>query len=109
MHYIIDVFKKYAVFTGRASRPEFWYFILAWTILFVLAIPIIGVVLTLVAIASLIPQLAVGARRLHDIGKSGWNQLWALTGVGVILLIIWWAKEGDPGENQYGPSPLIED
>ena len=115
MHYIIDVFKKYAVFTGRASRPEFWYFTLAWTILLILAelltaiIPFIGIVFMLVGVASWIPQLAVGARRLHDIGKSGWNQLWMLTGVGVILLIIWWAKAGDPGENQYGPSPLIED
>ena len=115
MHYILDVFKKYAVFSGRASRPEFWYFFLAWIVFWVLAelislvIPVLGILFGLVGIASWIPQLSVGARRLHDIGKSGWNQLWALTVVGIIPLIIWWAKEGDPGENQYGPSPLIED
>ena len=72
-------------------------------------IPVLGIIFVLVGIASWIPQLAVGARRLHDIGKSGWNQLWALTVVGIIPLIIWWAKAGDPGENKYGPSPLIED
>lgn len=111
MHYIIDVFKKYAVFTGRASRPEFWYFFLAFMIITFVGslIPILQYIFLAVSIASWIPQLALGARRLHDIGKSGWNQLWALTVVGIIPLIIWWAKEGDPGENQYGPSPLIED
>ena len=115
MHYILDVFKKYAVFTGRASKPEFWYFFLAWFVFWVLAmiiglvIPVLGYLFVLVGIASWIPQLSVGARRLHDIGKSGWNQLWALTLVGIIPLIIWWAKDGDSNENQYGPNPLIED
>lgn len=104
MHYLIDVLKKYAVFTGRASRPEFWYAYLAYVVLCL--IPYVGYIAGPVFI---VPWLAVGARRLHDIGKSGWNQLWALTVIGIIPLIIWWAKEGDPGDNEYGPSPLIEE
>ncbi len=104
MHYLIDVLRKYAVFTGRASRPEFWYAYLAYVILTL--IPYVGYIAGPVFI---VPWLAVGARRLHDIGKSGWNQLWALTVIGIIPLIIWWAKEGDPSDNEYGPSPLIEE
>lgn len=52
------------------------------------------------------PNLAVGVRRLHDIGKSGFNLFWGLLPiVGVILLIVWWVKDSDPRPNEYGPSP----
>ena len=84
---------KYADFAGSASRPEFW-----WFALFVLVVslaltamsPMIGNVFSL---AVLLPQLAVGARRLHDTGKSGWWQLLLLVPVaGLIVLIILWAQ-----------------
>ena len=56
-------------------------------------------------IVTFLPYLAVGARRLHDINKSGWWQLIVLTVIGIILLIIWWATVGENKKNIYG-SPL---
>lgn len=53
-------------------------------------------------LALVIPFLAVSARRLHDINRSGWWYLISLTGIGIILLIIWWAKEGETQSNLYG-------
>ena len=49
-----------------------------------------------------IPVLAVGARRLHDIGKSGWNYLWGLTVIGTIPLVVWFCTEGTKESNKYG-------
>lgn len=85
-------FSKYVDFSGKASRSEFWWFFLFCLILdLVLSCTGFGAILSLVL---LLPQLAVGARRLHDIGKSGWWQLIALIPViGIIVLIIWWAKK----------------
>ena len=108
------VFKKYATFTGRARRPEYWWFVLFNFIgNFVLSIidamvfgsgdtgPLSG----LFSLAILIPSIAVGARRLHDIGRSGW---WLLIGLipllGWIILIIWLVKKGDEHPNEYGPA-----
>ena len=57
-------------------------------------------------IGSFIPSIAVGARRLHDIGKSGWLQLLGIIPiVGLIILIVWWAKEGDKEDNAFGAAP----
>lgn len=94
-------FSKYATFEGRARRSEFWWFYLA---VFIASwIPVIGYV---VSVATIIPSLAVGARRLHDTGRSGWNLLWMLLPViGSILLIVWWASDSNPGDNQYGANP----
>lgn len=94
-------FSKYATFEGRARRSEFWWFYLA---IFVGGlIPVVGYI---IGLATLIPSLAVGARRLHDTGRSGWNLLWMLLPViGTILLIIWWAKDGQAEDNQYGANP----
>ena len=85
-------FSKYATFSGQASRSEFWWFILFCALVdIVLGATGIGALLSLVLV---IPQLAVGARRLHDIGKSGWWQLIGLVPViGLIVLIIWWARK----------------
>ena len=83
---------KYATFSGRASRPEFWWFFL-FQILVSIAASLLGdVVAGLVSLALLLPALAVGARRLHDIGKSGWWQLIMLTVIGLLLLIYWWVQ-----------------
>ena len=110
------ILKNYVNFEGRANRPEFWWFYLfnfiVGLVLSLLALlisrlaTVFTVISYLYSLAVLIPSLAVGARRLHDIGKSGWWQLIAFIPiVGAIILIIWWAKEGDPNENQYGPVP----
>lgn len=93
-------FNKYADFNGRARRSEFWWFYLFTFI--VGLIPYLGYV---ASIALLIPSLAVGARRLHDTGRSGWWQLLALIPcIGAIILIIWWCEDSK-GDNEHGPSP----
>jgi uncharacterized membrane protein YhaH (DUF805 family) len=101
---------KYAEFNGRAERPEFWWFVLAQLVVgFILnmVLPILGGIFSL---AMLVPSLAVGARRLHDIGKSGWLQLLGLIPIiGWILLIYWAAQPGETGSNQYGPPARGED
>ena len=86
--------KKYVDFNGVASRSEFWWFML---FVFVAAV-VLGWVSPLLAnifgLAMLLPELAVGARRLHDTGRSGWWQLLHLLPViGLIILIVFWVQE----------------
>jgi uncharacterized membrane protein YhaH (DUF805 family) len=122
---------KYATFDGRATRSEFWWFYL-FTIIVTFVVYLIPFALTLiasafgdnamgtifgilaaigfilvfvVAVALIIPSLAVGCRRLHDRGQSGWLQLLLLVPCGNIVLIVFWIMEGTPGENAYGPQP----
>lgn len=102
---VSSVFSHYADFTGRARRSEYWWFYLLTVIVgcVVVWLPVVPILWSL---AIFIPSLAVGVRRLHDIGKSGWNMLFLLIPlVGVILLIIWFCKDSDPGTNEYGPDP----
>ncbi len=86
-------FSKYVDFNGVASRSEFWWFMLFG---FIVAVALNFVSLTLanvVALGLLLPQLAVGARRLHDTGKSGWWQLLLLLPlIGLIVLIVFWVQ-----------------
>jgi uncharacterized membrane protein YhaH (DUF805 family) len=98
-------FKKYVDFKGRASRPEFWYFYL-FEIIVALSLFIINEKLEWAfAVSTFLPYIAVAARRLHDIDKSGW---WYLLGlvpiVGTIILIIWWCRRGDTSTNRFGDS-----
>lgn len=86
---------QYAGFSGRAVRSEFWWFFLFQIIVMVIASFLGDVVSGLVSIALLLPAFAVGARRLHDIGRSGWWQLLTLTGIGVLLLIYWWVQPSE--------------
>ena len=104
------ILKNYCNFEGRASRPEFWWFFLFnFVVSLVLGLfgTKVGTILQGIwSLAILLPQLGLGVRRLHDINKSGWLLLLGLIPVvGWIILIIWWAKEGDSTENQYGPVP----
>ncbi len=103
------VLKKYAQFEGRAGKSEFWYFVLGNIIISIVLsiIPKIGGALSgLYSLAVLVPSIAVGVRRLHDIGKSGWNYLMVLIPIaGPIILLIWFIKDGDPAENAFGPVP----
>tara|TARA_B100001250_G_C19801236_1_gene791176 strand:- start:2246 stop:2590 length:345 start_codon:yes stop_codon:yes gene_type:complete len=102
---IITCFRKYAVFSGRASRPEFWYFFLFGFIGSMVTLVIDSMILgfsidgigptnAIFSIITFLPYLSVGARRLHDINRSGWWQLIVLTGIGTILLVVWWAMKG---------------
>ena len=105
------ILKNYVNFEGRATRAEFWWFFL-FNFLLTFILGLLGkpgtILSSIWSLAILLPQLGLGVRRLHDIGKSGWYWLIALIPiVGWILVIIWFAKEGDPNQNQYGPVPTI--
>jgi uncharacterized membrane protein YhaH (DUF805 family) len=98
---IVTCLTKYVDFNGRASRPEFWWFtlfgILVSVVLSLIDAAIfgdkaIGLLDGLFSLGIFLPSLAVGARRLHDIGKSGWWQLIVLTGIGLFVLIYWWCQ-----------------
>ena len=108
--WFIKCLKNYANFNGRARRKEFCFFYLALVICNIFAMVLDAILETevifygIVTLATIIPFLAVSARRLHDIGKSGWWYLISLTIIGIILLIIWWAKEGETFSNPYGDS-----
>lgn len=92
---------KYATFAGRASRSEFWWFFLFQLLVSIAASMLGDVVNGLVNLALLLPALAVGTRRLHDIGRSGWWQLIMLTVIGLLVLIYWWVQPTADGSNEY--------
>ena len=106
-------FRNYFNFSGRATRAEYWW----WGLFIVLVSIVLQVVDTLfgevgqwvsllVQLAVLLPSLALGARRLHDINRAGWWQLlWFVLLIGGIVLIVWAIKRGDKGPNKYGPGP----
>ncbi len=85
---------QYATFSGRASRPEFWWFFLFQVLVMLIAGVLGDTVSGIATLALLLPALAVGARRLHDIGRSGWWQLLSLTVIGFLVLVYWWAQPG---------------
>ena len=94
---------KYADFNGRAARPEFWWFALAWVIVLALTGMASTYLYGVAALALLLPGLAVGARRLHDTGKSGWFQLIGIIPIiGTLVVIYLMAQPGNPAANQYG-------
>lgn len=114
MNDFIAVVKKvflenYFNFEGRATRKEFWYaFLFNFIVSFILGwFGKAGAWLSGIwSLAVLLPFLGVGARRLHDINKSGWLLLLSFIPlIGQIILIVWWARQGDTTENQYGPVP----
>ena len=117
MNWYLEVVKKYAVFSGRAQRMEYWMFALFNVIIaFALGIfegifgAIIGsdlnILSFLYAAAILLPSLAVTVRRLHDTGRSGW---WLFIGlipvIGWIALLVFYVQDSQPGQNQYGSNP----
>jgi len=165
---IKSVFSKYAVFSGRARRSEYWYFYLfTFLVSLVLGcIPFLGLLSFLWSLAIIIPSIAVSVRRFHDIGKSGWNYLFfaipellffgyifsfmfyaikdlinaginlsnfpdnteaigriignsiiengslatfgiylLLLIVSIVLWLVWFTKDSQPGENKWGPNP----
>jgi uncharacterized membrane protein YhaH (DUF805 family) len=115
---ITSVLKNYVTFTGRAPRSEYWF----WA-LFVFLISIVAVIIDMVAfpwsspgngplsliltLGLLLPNIAVGVRRLHDIDRSGWWLLIILIPlVGIIVFLVWACTRGTPGPNRFGPDPL---
>ena len=134
MEWFIKCIKNYTIFKGRASRTEFWYFMLYWSIFYIIIIAIdkalggnfiniktlpfsefiplaklveeVGLLTLIYRPLTIVPSLAVISRRLHDINKSGW---WCLTCVTplIIILIIFLCKKSDEKENKYGQKPTI--
>ena len=125
---LTSVFNKYATFTGRARRSEYWWFTICYyVIVFIFNFTQLGMLIqvlsgemtftdpsyTIMLMASVVvglglflPSLAVTVRRLHDIGKSGWNILWAIIPlIGVIIVLVWMCQDSDVVANKYGESP----
>ena len=117
MKWYLEVLKKYAVFRGRARRQEFWYFTLFSMLISIGLIiidaiygftfgPGLSVLTLLYSLGIWCPSIAVGMRRLHDTNRSGWwTLLYLLPFIGTLILIVFFATDGTPGQNSYGPSP----
>jgi uncharacterized membrane protein YhaH (DUF805 family) len=100
---VITCFNKYVEFKGRAARPEFWWFALFQFVVVVVLDAIYRPIGGLASLAMLLPGLAVAARRLHDIGKSGWFLLLLLIPViGWLVLLYFYCQPGQPAANEYG-------
>jgi uncharacterized membrane protein YhaH (DUF805 family) len=113
MDWYLKVVKNYVGFYGRASRKEYWMFIL-FNFIFALILSIVEnaiglpyVLTTIYYLALLLPSLAVSIRRLHDTGRSGWWVLISLIPlIGSIILIVFFCLESQETKNQHGPNPL---
>lgn len=120
MNWYVEVLKKYATFSGRASRSEYWYFYLFNGLIQLLIVGLMiiaanmgseGLTITLYGISTIyslvvmLPSLAVTIRRLHDAGYSGWWFLIVFTGIGILVLFIFLVFDSEQGDNKYGPNP----
>jgi uncharacterized membrane protein YhaH (DUF805 family) len=116
VNWYLEALRKYAVFSGRARRKEYWMFCLFYVI-FAIVLVIIdsilgiggedgGLLSGLFVLAMLIPSIALTVRRLHDTDRSGW---WLLIGlvplIGGIILLVFTVEDSQSGENRYGPNP----
>lgn len=111
MNWYVSVLQNYVGFSGRAHRTEYWMFFLIHIIVQLVLTGVdaalgLGFLAALYSLAVLLPFLAVGARRLHDTGRSGW---WLLIGlipvIGAIVLLVLFVLEGERETNAYGPPP----
>ncbi len=113
---------KYATFSGRARRCEYWWFYLAellaigvvWIVLGLIAYltegseavgGIAGLAILVIYLALLVPSTAVLVRRLHDTGRTGWWFWISLLPFGVLVLLVFLVLDSEPGSNRYGPNP----
>lgn len=116
MNWYLEVLKKYATFSGRARRKEYWMFVL-FNMIFTFIITFVdsrlklrGFFAGIYAIAIIIPSIAVCVRRLHDIGKSGaWYFISFIPLIGSIWKLVLMCREGDYGINEYGENPKMYD
>ncbi len=120
MNWYIEVLKNYAVFSGRARRREYWFFILFNIIISIILyfvdystgslgmIPGFGLLGSIYSLAVFIPGLAVSVRRLHDTNKSGWWILIAFIPIlGALVLLVFFFQDGSARDNRYGPNPQV--
>jgi uncharacterized membrane protein YhaH (DUF805 family) len=107
MNYYLKVLQNYATFNGRARRSEYWYFVL-FNVIIAFVLSFIGgmmgasMLLNIYSLAVLIPSIAVGVRRIHDVGRSGW---FLLIPIYNLILV---CTEGTKGYNEYGADPKAE-
>ncbi len=122
-HWMTEPLRRYAQFSGRARRKEYWWFVLfSYLISFALALVDImivgadtvveygiGPLSGIAALVLLIPSTAVSFRRLHDHDRSAW---WLLLGIlpiiGALVLLVWFCQRGTIGDNRFGPDPIAE-
>lgn len=118
MNWFITALKKYATFSGRSQRSEYWYFLLFYLIIYLVLAVVdgitgsfsaksgIGLLTGLFSFAMLLPGLSVAVRRLHDTGRSGW---WIFIGliplIGGIVLIVFLVQDSEAGANRFGGNP----
>ena len=113
---VSSVIRNYVGFSGRASRSEYWYWVLFAVIVAIALrildtglfpdseVPVLGGVFSII---TLLPSLAVAVRRLHDVDRTGWWLLIMFTVIGLIFpLLIWSCPKGTAGPNRFGPDPL---
>ena len=119
MNYYLKVLRQYVDFKGRARRAEYWNFVLFSTLISIVLLLVdtyvlgtnpmageSGIIGNLYSLAVFLPSLGVLVRRLHDVGKSGWFFLIVLIPlIGAIWLLILLFRDGEPGENKWGPNP----
>jgi uncharacterized membrane protein YhaH (DUF805 family) len=109
---IRSCYSRYATFSGRAPRSEYWFFVLYQCLITAVCAALIpfGIgqaLLWLFGFANLLPAISVTVRRLHDTDRSGWWYWFALVPlIGVIMLIVWFCTRGTSGANRFGPDPL---
>jgi uncharacterized membrane protein YhaH (DUF805 family) len=112
---IASGFRNYVGFAGRAARSEYWY----WVLFAIIGATVTGILdqamfseaeisplNSIFGLITFLPGLAVAVRRLHDIDRTGWWFLIALTIIGLIILLVWACQKGTTGPNRYGPDPL---
>lgn len=117
MNYFLScITTNYVGFSGRARRAEYWYYTLFVVIIAIAANLIdfaitkpgeLGIVSIVAALAFFLPGIAVGVRRLHDTGRSGWWMFIPLIPIiGSIVLLVFFVFRGDESANEYGPDPI---
>lgn len=123
MYWFVECFRKYAVFSGRSRRVEYWYFLLFCGLLGIVEGPVedlfeglfeagflVDIIGILFTVAVIIPEMAVTTRRFHDIDKSGWwGMLHFIPIIGTVVVLIWMLKPGTSGPNRFGNDPRDDD
>lgn len=101
-------FSKYADFNGRATRSEYWWYVLFIVLVSIVLSEISGTLSVIFTLVTLLPSLAVGARRLHDTNRSGWLLLLNLIPIVGWLIVLYFVVQESKEPNRFGSAPLLE-